>query len=117
MRQIKFRAWSNKNKCWCYPVLDITNDFNLKNTDSSQEYIFSQFTGLYDCEGKEIYEGDLVKFNIGISSFDDCEIAQEFGKIVFKKGCFIIETEETTRELNEVNDIKVIGNIYEEVKD
>lgn len=63
-RTIKFRVWSLKNNCWCYPVLDITNNFNIKNKDSEYQYVFMQFTGLYDSEGKEVWEKDVVEVEI-----------------------------------------------------
>lgn len=67
MREIKFRAWDEQNKVMEYKVN--VNDgkpvkygyqwFNHGNTIHDSELM--QYTGLKDKNGKEIYEGDLIK--------------------------------------------------------
>ncbi len=53
MREIKFRAWSNTAK--------VMHPEWKKLDDENGEYILMQYTGLKDKNGKEIYEGDVLR--------------------------------------------------------
>ena len=54
MREIKFRAWDRKSSQMVYPSV-VGNPFD------SEELELMQFTGLKDVQGREVYEGDIIK--------------------------------------------------------
>ncbi len=68
MRQFKFRVWNIEENKWNDPViLEVFGaSGELESLYNPQEnYVIQQFTGLLDKNGKEIYEGDSLKFQWG----------------------------------------------------
>ena len=107
MREIKFRAWNADLK---KPFMAVQGTADLETLYSfmfhfSDNGILMQYTGLKDCNGKEIYEGDIVKpFSI--------EKTKNLSIIVYEFNQFRIKG--TYLYWNwDLKQVEVVGNIYE----
>lgn len=152
MREIKFRAKSIKTNEWHYGnlIIDTWGDSNNKTIfgilsertapaevefwypERVDENTICQFTGLYDIDSKEIYEGDIVKAKYiekrdfqGVKYNNEMEFVE---LVVFKDQAFQLEINnggiKMYRLLNlgkdartygdiELKEIEVISNIYD----
>lgn len=113
MREIKFRGKLNA-KGQEHASLSEWQYFTLEEAFSHHglwEYLdphtIGQFTGLHDKNGKEIWEGDIVKW--GDDNFG--EFASEICPIEFREGSFCHG--DIVLKHIDMPDLEVIGNIYE----
>jgi hypothetical protein len=113
-KQLKFRAWSNRDKKWIvegFHIIGETTVFDMLNESRHrlQEYDdikIQQFTGVLDKNGKEIYEGDILYY----------EMCKDHPTVVVRWSeeghdfhpCLIL-----CDNWGQYGDKEIIGNIYE----
>lgn len=130
-REIKFRAWDVESNRWlaAVPRLKILldeGDAAVSHHDIDEEaslyffpqnplgpthdnrIIYTQWTGLLDRKGKEIYEGDIVKYSLKEKDYIE--------QIVFQDFCFkMVDSNGSSIPLGEFlgSICVVVGNIFE----
>ena len=119
MRQIKFRVWDKEEKIMFPPAtleeivdnIDMGLPVNITgwgcdggNMGDQDRFVWLQYIGLKDKNGKEIYEGDVIETG-GVRG-------GIVGKVVYIEEGFSIKCELGYEDFY-WDTLEVIGNIYE----
>lgn len=129
-REIKFRVY-DKDRLKMYYLLENRRSFGTSEfdravdwedvfADKHEELVIMQYTGLKDKNGKEIYEGDIVRqvsYKYSNDEYGHKGFYENISKVLYKGRAFQYEWIKTN-EIEMPKDFKesfieVIGNIYD----
>lgn len=110
--RFKFKAWHDDEKVMIENEEQGFEGGVFKWFDEGQAVTILQYTGMEDSNGKEIYEGDIVK---QVHAVPEEEVTS-FCSVEFNDGMFIVHDEKFS-EWDPLKDnaysCEVVGNIYE----
>ena len=115
---MKYRLWCKDKNEWekdSWVILPNGNLMwveygNLVGGVYMKNHILVKSTGFKDIEGKEIYEGDIIRY------WDNFDERYKLAIIKFDKGSFIMTNDRINWDIgvtNKDDKIRIIGNIYE----
>ena len=118
----KFRAWTEEGKVMYYDVYPFKDNTLLLSYDEisfdevpASDFILMQSTGLKDKNGKEIFEGDIVKYKSGCNTYTEVVAYDKnfagFG-VKDAKANVVFTFWEIAEDIS-LTSLEVIGNIYE----
>jgi uncharacterized phage protein (TIGR01671 family) len=119
MREIKFRAWDKEAKVmheWNNQFFSDTSPVTGYSSDfpTGEDMILMQFTGLHDKNGKEIYEGDVLKCGRYVLGRGPADKGYRNRVVNWSgtRGSWILDDDDGWNA-SIYSNIEVVGNFYE----
>ena len=129
MRNFKFRAWDIENKNMLYDFLWTLSPMNEVEMEGGSiiywqsghrypvkgntlDFEIMQFTGMFDKNNKEIYEGDFVSSIVKLKKFEPSTAIQ---KVIYERNKFQLSPSlwRSLDDLSSEYTREVIGNVFE----
>jgi uncharacterized phage protein (TIGR01671 family) len=124
MREIKFKLWNPHGKSMIEDVENVydclkqqhvhdktqpSRGFTPAYDHVSEGFVWLQFTGVKDKKGRDIYEGDIVKYSLDNPDGDSQTFIEE---VIFHGSCFVVDGY-TPLDVTIDWEVEVIGNVHE----
>jgi uncharacterized phage protein (TIGR01671 family) len=127
MREIKFRGKGINSGQWFYGsavtfgnkayIFKMLRLLRMEHAEVVPDTV-GQFIGLFDEDGREIYEGDIIKI---VEEFDDENVYTRIGVVCFEEGMYELQDKNGKHFAylgwlmhdDAITKLEVIGNIHD----